>query len=57
MGTLPVAMLVTSCFILTVEHRVNNGFYVPHRLKALHVCIDFFIVFWKVGGELIDEHP
>jgi hypothetical protein len=49
MGTLPVVMLVTPCFILMVEHRVNHGCCIQHRLEALHVCVDFFIMFWKVG--------
>jgi hypothetical protein len=44
-------------FILTVERQVNHGCCIQHRLEALHMCVDFFIVFWKVGGELIDEHP
>jgi hypothetical protein len=57
MGTLPVVMLVTPCFILTVEHRVNHGCCVQHHLEALHMCVDFFVVFWKVGGELLNEHP
>jgi hypothetical protein len=61
-GTLPAVMLITSSFIFTVECQVNQGCCVQHCLEALYVCIDFFIVFWKVGvrggvGELIDDHP
>jgi hypothetical protein len=50
METLPVVMLMTLCFILTVKRWVNHGCCVLHRLEMLHVCIDFFVVFWKVGG-------
>jgi hypothetical protein len=55
--TLLVVKLMTLCFVIMIECRVNHGFYVQHRLEALHMCINFFIVFWQVGSELIDEHP
>jgi hypothetical protein len=45
-GTLPVVMLVTPCFIVMVECQVIHGSYVQHRLEALYVCVDFFIVLW-----------
>jgi hypothetical protein len=57
MRTLPVVRLVTSCFVITIKRRVNHGCYVQHRLEVFHICVNFFIVFWQVGGELIDEHP
>jgi hypothetical protein len=44
--TLPVVRLVTLCFVITVECWVNHGCCVQHCLKALHVCINFFIVLW-----------
>jgi hypothetical protein len=44
--TLSVVKLMTPCFIIMVEYLVNYGFCVKHRLEALHVCIDFFIVLW-----------
>jgi hypothetical protein len=47
--TLPVVKLMTPCFIIMVEHRVNNGCCIQHRLEALHMCVNFFLVFWKVG--------
>jgi hypothetical protein len=43
-------------FIITVKCWVQHGCCVQHRLEALHVCIDFFVVFGR-WGELIDEHP
>jgi hypothetical protein len=46
MRPLPVVKLMTPCFAVTVEGRVNHGCRVQHRLEALYVCIDFFIVFW-----------
>jgi hypothetical protein len=55
--TLLVVMLVTSCFIIMVECWVNHGCCVQHHLEALYVCVDFFLVLWQVGGELIDKHP
>jgi hypothetical protein len=45
MGTLSVVMLVTPCFILTVERRVNHGCCIQHRLEVLHICVNFFIIF------------
>jgi hypothetical protein len=44
MRTLLVVMLVTPCFVVMVECRVNNGCCVQHHLEVLHVCVDFFIV-------------
>jgi hypothetical protein len=49
--------LVTSCFVITVEHRVNHGCYIQHHLDVLYMCVNFFVILWHVGGELIDEHP
>jgi hypothetical protein len=57
MRTLPVVMLMTPCFIITVEHWVNHYCCIQHHVEVLHVCVNFFIVFWQVEGELIDEHP
>jgi hypothetical protein len=57
MVTLLVVRLVTPCFIITVKCQVNHGCYVQHRLEAPHICINFFIVLWQVGGHLIGEHP
>jgi hypothetical protein len=48
--TLPVVRLMTLCFIISVECRVNHGCCVQHHLEPLHVCINFFIVLWQVGG-------
>jgi hypothetical protein len=42
---LSVVKLVTPYFIVTVEDWVNHGSCVQHRLEALYMCIDFFIVF------------
>jgi cytochrome c oxidase subunit IV len=39
-----------------VENQVNHGCCVQHRVKALYMCIAFFIVFRQVGSELVDEH-
>jgi hypothetical protein len=47
--TLPVVRLVTPCFIVTVECWLNHGCCIQHRLEALHVSIDFFIILWQVG--------
>jgi hypothetical protein len=47
--TLWVVKLVTLCFVITVECRVNHGCCVQHHLEARHVCINFFIVLWQVG--------
>jgi hypothetical protein len=47
--TLSVVKLMTPCFIIMVECRVNHGCCVRHRLEALHMCINFFIVLWQVG--------
>jgi hypothetical protein len=44
--TLLVVRLVTPCFMITVECRVNHGCCVQHRLEVLHLSIDFFIVLW-----------
>jgi hypothetical protein len=49
-GTLLVVMLMAPCFILTVKCRVNHDCCVQHRLEALYVCVDFFIIFWLGGG-------
>jgi hypothetical protein len=46
MGTLLVVMLMNLCFVVAVEGRVDNGCCVQNRVETLHVCIDFFIVFW-----------
>jgi hypothetical protein len=55
--SLPVVKLVTLCFIIMVECRVNHGRCIQHQLEALHMCINLFIVLWQVGSELIDKHP
>jgi hypothetical protein len=55
MRPLPVVKLMTPCFAVMVEGRVNHGCRVQHRLEALYVCIDFFIVFWQLWSE-VDEH-
>jgi hypothetical protein len=54
--TLPVVKLMTPCFIITMECRVNHGCCIQHRLEALYMCINFFVVLRQVGSELIDEH-
>jgi hypothetical protein len=55
--TLPVVKLMTPSFIITVKCWVNHDCCVQHRLEAFHVCINFFVVIWQVGSELINEHP
>jgi hypothetical protein len=55
--TLTVVKLVTLYFTVTVKDRVNHRCCVQHRLEALYMHIDFFIVFRQVGCELVDEHP
>jgi hypothetical protein len=55
--TLPVVMLVTPSIIIMVEHWVHHSCCVQHRLEVLHVCFNFFVIFWQVGGELINDHP
>jgi hypothetical protein len=45
MRIIPVVMLMTQCFIITVECRVDHNRCVQHHLEALHVCINLFIVF------------
>jgi hypothetical protein len=52
-----VVKLMTPYFIVTVKDRVNHGCCIQHRLEALYMCIDFFIVFRQVGCELVNEHP
>jgi hypothetical protein len=54
---LSVVKLMTLCFIITVECRDNHGCCVQHRLESFHMCINFFVVLWQVGSQLIDEHP
>jgi hypothetical protein len=49
MRTLSVVRLVTPCFVITVECRVHHGCCVQHRLEALHVRVEFFVIFWQVG--------
>jgi hypothetical protein len=44
--TLSVVRLMTSCFIITVECWINHGCCVQHRLEALHVWINIFVVLW-----------
>jgi hypothetical protein len=55
--TLLVVMIMTLCIVITVECRVHHGCCVQHRLESLHVSSNFWIVFWQVGVQLIDEHP
>jgi hypothetical protein len=57
MRSLLVARLMTPCFVIIVECRVNHSCSVQHRLEALQVCVNFFVVLWKVGCQLIDENP
>jgi hypothetical protein len=47
--TLPMVRLVTPPFIIMVECRVYHSYRVQHHLEVLHVCVDFFVVFWQVG--------
>jgi hypothetical protein len=51
-----VVKLMTPYFIVAVEYRVNHGWCVQHRLEALYMRNDFFIIFRQVGCELVDEH-
>jgi hypothetical protein len=44
--TMSVVKLTSPCFVITVECRVNHGCYIQHRLEALHVCVNFFVVLW-----------
>jgi hypothetical protein len=55
--TLSVVKLVTLYFTIIGEGRVNHGCCVQHRLEALYMCIDFFIIYRQVGCELVGEHP
>jgi hypothetical protein len=41
---LPVVLLMTPCFTITVECRVNYGCCVEHHVDVLHMCINFFVV-------------
>jgi hypothetical protein len=52
---LVIKILITD-YIVTVENRVCNCGCVQHCLEALDVRIDSFIVYRKVGCELVDEH-
>jgi hypothetical protein len=54
---LSVVKLVTPYFAIMVEGPVNHGCYIQHRLEALYICIDFFIVIRQVGCQLVAEHP
>jgi hypothetical protein len=56
MRTLSMVKLLAPYFTVTVENRVNHGCCVQHRLELLYMRIDFFIVFRKVGCELVNEH-
>jgi hypothetical protein len=41
--TLPVVMLMTPCFIVTVECQVSHDCCIQHHLEARHMCVDFSI--------------
>jgi hypothetical protein len=55
--TLPVVKLMTPCFIIMVECRVNHICCIQHHVESLHMCVNFSFVLWQVGSQLIDEHP
>jgi hypothetical protein len=55
--TLSVVKLVTPYSTVMVMDWVHHSCCIQHRLEALYMCIDFFIVFRQVGYELVDEHP
>jgi hypothetical protein len=57
METLLVVIIVTPVFVLLIVDWVRYHCYVQHRLEAFNVRIDFLIIFWQMGGDLIDEHP
>jgi hypothetical protein len=48
-GTMPVLRLVSLVSDLTVMDRIHHGCYVQHRLEALNMHIDFFIIFGQMG--------
>jgi hypothetical protein len=43
--TLPVVKLVAPVFALLVVNWIHHGCCVKHRLEALDMCVDFFVVF------------
>jgi hypothetical protein len=45
-GTLLVVIFMTPISILLVEDWIRHGCCFHHRLEALDMCIDFFIIFW-----------
>jgi hypothetical protein len=57
MRTLSVVKLVTLVSILVDVDRIHHGLHVQHRLEALDMHIEFFIIFGEMGSDLIDEHP
>jgi hypothetical protein len=54
---LSVVMLMTPCFTITVEDRVDYNCCIQHRLEVPPMCINIFVVLWLVRSELVDEHP
>jgi hypothetical protein len=57
MGTQSVVILVTPIFVLLVVDYICHGCYVQLHLQAFDMCVDFFIIFWQMEGDLIDEDP
>jgi hypothetical protein len=55
--TQQVVKLMTPCFVMTVECRVNHGCCIQHHLEVLHVCNNLLVVLWQVGSQLIDQNP
>jgi hypothetical protein len=54
---LPVVTFMTPVSILLVMDWFRYGSRIQHLLKALNMRVDLFIIFWQVGGDLINEHP
>jgi hypothetical protein len=52
-----VVFLVNPVSVLMDVDWICHGCYVQHHLEALDMHVDFFIIFWKMGGYLIDEYP
>jgi hypothetical protein len=57
MGIQSVVILVTPIFVLLVVDYICHGCYVQLHLQAFDMCVDFFIIFWQMEGDLIDEDP
>jgi hypothetical protein len=56
-GTLPMVFFMTPTFVLLVMDWIRCGCCVQHRLEALNMRVDFFVIFGKMRGDLINEHP